>query len=159
MDIPLVTVNGFYPEFMPLEVARMHLFSNVHQSLLAGILPQDIDERGMGPGYRIQLSVDVPDHIMLEAVLAMSAEEHQPTQGVAPDVLARLRQASSKSCKRTKFAPTDCCICMEPVKRRFILPCGHVFHRKCVHTWFKEQQTCPVCRSNVEEGLNALNTQ
>lgn len=159
MDLPVITVNGFYPNFLPVDVAQMHLFTNVHRSLLMGVMPEDIDERGLQPGYQIQLNVDIPEHILLEAVMAMSAEEHQPTQGVSPEVLARLRQASSKACKRTKFTPNDCCICMEHVKRRFILPCGHVFHRKCVHTWFEEHQTCPVCRTNVEEGLNASNTQ
>lgn len=155
MDLPVITVNGFYPSFLPVEVAQLHLFNNVHRALMMGVMPEDIDERGLDPGYQIQLNVDIPEHILLEAVLAMSAEEQQPTQGLSPEVLQQLRQASSKSCKRTKFTPNDCCICMDAVKRRFILPCGHVFHRKCAHTWLKDNKTCPICRTNVEDKLNA----
>jgi len=26
------------------------------------------------------------------------------------------------------------------------MPCGHVFHLKCVVYWLETQKTCPVCR-------------
>ena len=26
------------------------------------------------------------------------------------------------------------------------LPCGHIFHKSCLRSWFQRQQTCPTCR-------------
>jgi len=43
----------------------------------------------------------------------------------------------------------SCCICFgdhklgEKVAR---LPCGHIFHRKCVSEWLEKHCTCPFCR-------------
>jgi hypothetical protein len=32
------------------------------------------------------------------------------------------------------------------------LKCRHVFHRECLEPWFKEHHTCPVCRTDIDEG-------
>ena len=29
------------------------------------------------------------------------------------------------------------------------LPCGHIFHKACLRSWFQRQQTCPTCRLDV----------
>jgi E3 ubiquitin-protein ligase synoviolin len=29
------------------------------------------------------------------------------------------------------------------------LPCGHIFHLKCLKNWLERQQTCPTCRQSV----------
>ena len=30
------------------------------------------------------------------------------------------------------------------------LPCGHIFHLRCLRTWMERQQACPTCRAPVE---------
>ena len=44
----------------------------------------------------------------------------------------------------------DCCsICLESFsvgQKVTLLPCTHLFHRRCVHTAFKHDHRCPVCR-------------
>ncbi len=32
-----------------------------------------------------------------------------------------------------------------------ILPCGHIFHFRCLRSWLERQQTCPTCRRSVLE--------
>ncbi|THD22906.1 TRAF-interacting protein [Fasciola hepatica] len=49
----------------------------------------------------------------------------------------------------------QCPVCQElftPASDCFMsaLPCGHVFHKKCVETWFRTSSTCPQCRVKVK---------
>ena len=39
----------------------------------------------------------------------------------------------------------ECCICTED-DDVIALPCAHVFHVRCIATWFKNGLTCPMCR-------------
>ena len=29
--------------------------------------------------------------------------------------------------------------------------CGHKFHLNCMHNWFDQSNTCPMCRTEVDE--------
>jgi len=42
----------------------------------------------------------------------------------------------------------------ETVRR---IPCGHLFHEKCIYKWFERSQDCPLCRKNIliEQGKKA----
>lgn len=53
-----------------------------------------------------------------------------------------------------ELANTDnvCIICREEMTVPSLtkkLPCGHIFHRNCLRSWFQRQQTCPTCRMDV----------
>merc|ERR1719494_283398 len=54
--------------------------------------------------------------------------------------------------------PRECCICMElyatedEIRRT---PCKHVFHGDCLRNWLKTQRTCPLCRIDLQEALEA----
>jgi hypothetical protein len=43
----------------------------------------------------------------------------------------------------------ECPICIETMlkSKHINLVCNHKFHTKCIVNWFKEQVTCPLCRS------------
>lgn len=50
----------------------------------------------------------------------------------------------------------DCCICLDKVnvgEKMKVLPCSptvnHKFHSKCIDEWFRQHDTCPVCRSTI----------
>jgi hypothetical protein len=50
----------------------------------------------------------------------------------------------------------ECCVCLTQFgcRERGVvrLKCGHVFHRTCLEPWFKEHHTCPMCRTDIDEG-------
>ncbi|KAM0275941.1 hypothetical protein ACHAQH_007242 [Verticillium albo-atrum] len=48
----------------------------------------------------------------------------------------------------------ECTICIDELKKGeevVYLPCKHWFHDTCVVMWLKEHNTCPICRTPIEE--------
>ncbi|KAM8707253.1 hypothetical protein ACLKA7_011362 [Drosophila subpalustris] len=48
-------------------------------------------------------------------------------------------------------AGSVCPICHDSYSSPIILECGHIFCDECVQTWFKREQTCPMCRAKVSD--------
>lgn len=42
--------------------------------------------------------------------------------------------------------PECCTICMMPLYDKFITPCNHVFHNRCLQKWCNINKSCPICR-------------
>lgn len=50
----------------------------------------------------------------------------------------------------------SCCICLVEYKdsdERLKTPCCHEFHADCLRTWFRQKQTCPLCRRDIKDVL------
>ncbi|KAL5603819.1 hypothetical protein FOVSG1_006569 [Fusarium oxysporum f. sp. vasinfectum] len=48
----------------------------------------------------------------------------------------------------------ECTICINVMKEgdmATFLPCNHWFHEECVTLWLKEHNTCPICRTPIEQ--------
>jgi len=65
------------------------------------------------------------------------------------DILSKLPNP-----KDIVFESSECAICMDAMESgndqsRFVLVCGHQFHRKCIATWLKDHTKCPLCRRSV----------
>ena len=69
---------------------------------------------------------------------------HSTTTLTCPYVV---RNYSSEN--RVLREPTTCSICFETVTNndKKSLNCNHSFHRNCINTWLREQDTCPLCRA------------
>lgn len=54
--------------------------------------------------------------------------------------------------KQNEKIENNCLICLESLKneKNKTLECNHIFHTKCLEEWLIKNQTCPLCRSNVE---------
>ncbi|XP_056626114.1 E3 ubiquitin-protein ligase RNF128 isoform X2 [Triplophysa dalaica] len=45
-----------------------------------------------------------------------------------------------------------CVVCTDAFKRDekvTVLPCRHLYHKKCIEPWFLEHPTCPICKYNI----------
>ena len=50
------------------------------------------------------------------------------------------------------YRDTSCAICIEnhaAGDNVRILPCRHIFHKKCIDPWLYERQTCPICKYDI----------
>lgn len=62
----------------------------------------------------------------------------------------KLMKCADRILKQPKYEP--CSICYEDCcGKTCTLDCGHEFHTKCVFTWFKKNNNCPICRAEVPE--------
>ena len=43
----------------------------------------------------------------------------------------------------------ECSICLEFINSPHQLPCGHIFHEKCIKKWKKNK--CPLCRTKINK--------
>lgn len=46
---------------------------------------------------------------------------------------------------------SSCIICFEPITRRTVTPCGHMFCNACIKSCVSANRSCPTCRMNVSE--------
>ena len=56
-----------------------------------------------------------------------------------------------KKLQKPQTCPEDCSICLDNIKtdNAIQLKCKHIYHRKCLFTWFGNSDTCPMCRDNI----------
>lgn len=77
--------------------------------------------------------------------------------GVCSDLLTTICSASSSTevCSICRSTLSDVELSIHETVRR--IPCGHLFHEKCIYKWFERSQDCPLCRKNIliEQGKKA----
>lgn len=62
----------------------------------------------------------------------------------------RERSAAEKEEIARRFREAvSCKVCNDYFEDPVLLACGHALCRGCATTWFKEQATCPTCRTKV----------
>lgn len=45
-----------------------------------------------------------------------------------------------------------CSICLSSIKKGINIPiCNHAFHKKCLNTWLKQGDSCPLCRREIPD--------
>ena len=55
---------------------------------------------------------------------------------------------------------TECAICLEEFKGIDIIKafykCEHIFHKKCLKSWLKRSNLCPLCKHDLTEDINQM---
>ena len=78
-------------------------------------------------------------------------------QNSMDDEVLRRREGIELDLKEQKYHTTSgkydsCVVCCETFNHSesvAVLPCGHVFHPKCVGEWGKYSPVCPTCKSPI----------
>lgn len=66
----------------------------------------------------------------------------------------RTQQISLKYKKYSEntFINDTCAICLEKFTNNDLISdirCKHAFHKKCINTWIKEKNNCPLCKRDL----------
>lgn len=66
-------------------------------------------------------------------------------KGLPQHALSNLSSFTIKNKDAPSTNDLDCTICQEDLCQETVasLPCGHIFHKKCISTWLKRKATCP----------------
>ena len=84
--------------------------------------------------------------------LEILRRETEPQPNPAKKVEMKEHVVSQTEC----WDHNKCAICLSEFRYHekgvFSLKCGHLVHGGCVDKWFEAHHTCPVCRTDVDEG-------
>ena len=92
------------------------------------------------------------DHELLDMIEAainesfVEAQSRVASSALPEDVIASLPR---RRCWHP-YSDSCCSICIERCRHTVIsLPCRHEFHPSCITEWFRQRDSCPVCRSKI----------
>ena len=83
--------------------------------------------------------------IILMAALDESREEYENSIEKKPGNTQKIKTYVVEYNSNKKQCP----ICLVDFNEGDIngkLPCKHIFHEKCIKTWFQDSNSCPICR-------------
>jgi len=81
------------------------------------------------------------------------SEEWKAPPPTSTKTLATLPEVKVTSDDLQEETNRTCCVCLEDHNLGEIaskLPCGHIFHPRCIKEWLVKTCTCPVCRFELE---------
>ena len=94
-----------------------------------------------GTSSSVPLDPDIPAWCMQDASLRDDDGDDAHAQPGAR------RSPCGDDASPPRDAERECVICQEEKPGPWqALPCAHVFHAACVHAWFSQKPSCPVCR-------------
>ncbi|ELQ40024.1 hypothetical protein MCOR02_010962 [Pyricularia oryzae] len=134
-----------------------HGFPIAFQQLLGALMTGYGGTRNWGDVVTSQEEFDRIISQMMEA---------NPMSNAAPPASEAAIEKLERKKLDEKMLGTDetveCTICMDDLSlgdEATVLPCKHFFHGECVTIWLKEHNTCPICRTPMEQRSSAERTQ
>lgn len=142
--------TGFSTNRVPTRRVRRR----TSEDMLDGNSLQDILERELATLYQqLLFTQNDPEEYarmqtllssMLDCLFELYSDKSNPTSKSFIDSLEG-QLLTEREAKEAE----SCAICWEdfqPNTRVVFLPCSHLFCKKCICTWLKENATCPTCR-------------
>ncbi|CRK42783.1 hypothetical protein BN1723_005413, partial [Verticillium longisporum] len=93
----------------------------------------------------------------LDRIISNMMETNPPSNAAPPaseDAIGKLQRKAVDDEMLGPEGMAECTICIDELKKGeevVYLPCKHWFHDTCVVMWLKEHNTCPICRTPIEE--------
>ncbi|KAK1975826.1 hypothetical protein LZ30DRAFT_604778 [Colletotrichum cereale] len=97
----------------------------------------------------------------LDRIISQLMEQNPQNNSAPPATEDALSKLQRKKVDKEMLGPegkTECTICIDDFNEgddATVLPCKHWFHDQCVVMWLKEHNTCPICRTPIEEPRNS----
>ena len=72
-----------------------------------------------------------------------------------------IKKFKCEKCQKMKeFADGNCTICHEEIMSDItVTSCGHSFHSTCLFKWFRQKNSCPLCREKLIDEECASSTE
>ncbi|KAF6828383.1 RING finger domain-containing protein [Colletotrichum plurivorum] len=99
----------------------------------------------------------------LDRIISTLMEQNTSSNAAPPATEDALGKLERKKVDEKMLGPdgkTECTICIDDFNVGddvAVLPCKHWFHDACVVMWLKEHNTCPICRTPIEEPSGSNN--
>ncbi|KAF9039225.1 hypothetical protein BJ165DRAFT_1351730 [Panaeolus papilionaceus] len=92
----------------------------------------------------------IQKHLKLETELEHDLKSSDDLETRTTNDLAK----SSTELEEEDILEDNCCICLQPVVDRTVLPkCSHEFCFECILVWTEQSRRCPLCSQNIGEYL------
>jgi hypothetical protein len=97
----------------------------------------------------------------LDRIVTQLMEASPQTNAAPPASQSAIDNLERKRVDKEILGPegkAECTICIDELKEGdevLVLPCKHWYHGECVILWLKEHNTCPVCRTPIENRQGA----
>ena len=77
--------------------------------------------------------------------------------GLDEDIIQSYPISKIKDINKLDEEKKKCLICLDNFKNNddsIILPCIHIFHAECIKKWLKNKNSCPICKSKIDNNNN-----
>ena len=96
----------------------------------------------------------IPDHDDISSAVLLDIITQFGSPGsVENKKIDKLKKLGKyKKVKESNLCGANCPICLDDfIESEYYrnLKCNHAFHKKCIDRWFKKENNCPMCRTEV----------
>ena len=100
-------------------------------------IERKMEERPHSATFSVEVTPDLVEAMAVQD--SMESYYQELTKG------EEVRCVGTRTRKRIR-----CVICMNSKFTKIKLPCGHIYHRKCIDEWARWKPKCPVCDATLQ---------
>ncbi|XP_023006824.1 RING-H2 finger protein ATL16-like [Cucurbita maxima] len=104
--------------------------------------------------FHIVVDVDAIEMIWVDLDPFLVEEYSPPAMNGAPASAIERLQRQKFDGLREEEEEGDCSVCCEALRGEeevSRIPCGHVYHKCCILKWLQISNSCPLCRTKLEQ--------